>query len=97
LAHNDLATILSVARNALPPVTVADINALLAALGEFLNAIDRHYCEGTTSFADPIQNGDGDSLARWLRDGVRYREDELNRKRIEAGLPPVPPSLPPEA
>jgi len=97
LAHNDLATILSVGTSPLPPVTVADIDALLADLAAFLNAIDLRYCEGTTFFADPIQNGDGDSLARWLRDGVRYREEAWNRKRVDAGLPAVPPSLPPEA
>jgi hypothetical protein len=97
LAHNDLATILASGSNPLPPVTVADIDGLLDSLGRFLNTIDGHFCENTTFFADPIQNGDGDSLARWLRDGVTYREQLLNLKRAQAGLPEVPSSLLPEA
>ena len=97
LAHNDLATVLNAGSNPLPPVTVSDIDELLTLLANFLNAIDYHYCENTTFFDSPIQNGDGDTLAGWLRDGVRFREQEMNRKRTLAGLPEVPSSLPPEA
>ena len=96
LAHNDLPTILAQGGARLPEVTVADLDGLLAGLAEILNVVDRHYRGNTTFFADPIQQGDGTAVARCLRDGLAYREDAMNRRLADAGLPPMPPSVPPE-
>jgi hypothetical protein len=96
LAHNDLPTILAESGKLLPSVTVADLDALLAGLAEILNVVDRHYRGNTTFFAEPVQRGDGAAVVRCLRDGLAYREEALNQKRAEAGLPLVPTSVPAE-
>jgi hypothetical protein len=95
LAHNDLTTIL-VGGAALPAVTVADIDELLAGLADILNAVDRYYRGNTTFFADPIQEGDGTAVVRCLRDGLAYQEDAIHGKFAEDGLPPLPRTVPPE-
>jgi len=63
----------------LPAVTVADADKLLGGLAEILNEVDRHYRGNTTFFAEPIQHGDGEAVARCLRDGLAYREEAMKR------------------
>lgn len=97
LAHNDLKTILEQEAMPLPPATVGEIRTTLREAGEFLNIIDLHYRRSTTTFGYVMIEGDADGIVGLIRDGLRLREGNLNRKRSEAGLEPVDWSIPDDA
>lgn len=97
LAHNDLKTILEQEAIPLRPATVGDVKATLRETGKFLNLIDLHYRESTTTFGYVMIEGDADSIVGLLRDGLILREGNLNRRRSEAGLEPVDWSIPDDA
>jgi hypothetical protein len=97
LAHNDLKTILEQETIPLPPAAVGEIRTTLREAGEFLNVIDLHYRKSTTTFGYVMIEGDADGIVGLIRDGLRLREGNLNRKRSEAGLEPVDWSIPSDA
>lgn len=97
LAHNDLKTILEQDTMSLPPATVGEIRTTLREAGEFLNAIDLHYQKSTTTFGYVMIEGDADGIVGLIRDGLRLREGNLNKKRSEAGLEAVDWSIPDDA
>ena len=97
LAHNDLKSILDQEANPLPAATVGDVRKMLHETGEFLNSIDLHYCRSTTAFGLAMIDGDANSLVSLVRDGLLYRQNKLNVKRLEAGMDPVDWSIPDDA
>ena len=97
LAHNDLKTILDQEANPLPAATVGDIRKMLHEAGEFLNLIDLHFCRSTTAFGFTMIDGDANSLVRLAREGLLFRQNEINVKRAEAGMDPVDWSIPDDA
>lgn len=97
LAHNDLKSILEQETMPLPPATVGEIRATLRETGQFLNAIDLHYQKSTTTFGFVMIEGDADGIVGLVRDGLRLREGNLNKKMSEAGLEPVDWSIPDDA
>ena len=97
LAHNDLNTILGQEANSLPAATVGDVRKMLHEAGEFLNAIDLHYCRSTTAFGLTMIDGDANRLVGLAKDGLLYRQKKLNFKKVEAGMDPIDWRIPDDA
>lgn len=81
LAHRDLDLALGQSVQPLAPASRAAVKASLAALEELLNAVSLHYLDSTTLFHLGPGGDDAVSLLYLLRDGLRSRDERLERKR----------------
>jgi len=77
LAHLDLDTSLKLLPDALPAVTIEQIDAALEITREYLNLLERFYTESETGYEHFIMHSDGDALVEMLKLGLRY--DELRK------------------
>lgn len=80
LAHLDLAVALRTPAQPLPDVSRQMIDDALAALRDYLNAIEIHFNDSEWGYEHFIMNSDGDALAATLRAGLRYGELLQDRK-----------------
>lgn len=97
LAHSDLKSLLNPDSHGLPPVTLSDIRKILSETASFLNAIEHKYLDKRTVYGYTMIIGDANDVVKLIRDGMIYREQRLNRHRIEAGLEPINSSVPNDA
>lgn len=51
-----------------------EIEEALQALRDFMNTIERHYCDNTTLYEHTVTQADGDMLLGMLARGLRYSE-----------------------
>ncbi len=94
IAHNDLLTHLDDAGSPLSNATVGEINELLESTQAFLNKIDMYYCKSQTLFSSQVLNGDADTMIGFLADGMRFREEQLNRRLRSLGQQTVDWEIP---
>jgi AbiU2 len=94
LAHRDLD--LSLKRNqlALAPATPEQVEALLSALRNVLNRIEKKLCRASTVYDSP-SHGDAEALLYVIRDGLQHDRDRCERLkrgelRAEDMEPPEP-------
>jgi AbiU2 len=92
LAHRDLELALGQSVQPLAPASRASVKSALMALASALNAVSIHFRSSTTVF-ERGPDGDATSLLYLLRDGLRYREELIDR--IKRGECP-PSALKPE-
>ena len=84
LAHLDLAIALCTTAQPLPGVSRQMIDDALAALRDYLNAIEMHFNDSEWGYEHFIMKSDGDSLAATLRAGLRY-EELLQERKLPIG------------
>jgi hypothetical protein len=73
IAHLDLSRALSHVET-LPGIERGAIEAVLASVRDYLNAIHKHYENKTVAYEHPFNQGDGKSLIQVLKHGVRWRK-----------------------
>lgn len=94
LAHRDLAVALATAGDPLPGISLADVEAALAALRVLLNKLERHYLDTEVDYQMVLTNpGDADSLVHYLSKGLKA--ERAWRERLQTGTP-LPEDLAPE-
>ena len=94
IAHNDLLTQLDDAGSPLPNTTVGEMNELLESTQVFLNKIEMYYCNSQTLYSSQVLTGDADSIIRYLADGMRYQEEQLNQRLLSLGQKTVDWEIP---
>jgi hypothetical protein len=84
LAHRDLALALASAKDPLPGISRADIEAAMLSIRTLLNRLSGHYIDSEVLYQLLITNGGGaDSLVYYLQQGLRSQEKR--RERLEKG------------
>ena len=83
IAHRDLKLALEEATKAIEPVSLQQMTKALKSLAAVLNAISKHYLDSSTGFEHVNRHNGAMSLLRVLDEGVRAREEQL--ERVNAG------------
>jgi hypothetical protein len=75
IAYSDLPTVLKDgSRTLVPEPTVQEIEAALAPLRDFMNALEGAFCQVETAYEHFISREDGDDLVLLLQMARRYME-----------------------
>lgn len=74
LAHLDLNTALRVDSNSLPDISRQMIEDAMHLMREYMNTIERHYCNDPMGYEYFWMNGDGEALISMLKYGISYKE-----------------------
>jgi hypothetical protein len=74
LAHLDLLTSMKSGPAPLPGISRQMIEDALAAVRQYLNAIEQHYDDTENGYEHFVMSSDGDALLAVLRAGLRYEE-----------------------
>lgn len=75
LAHLDLKTHVDPENNPLPGATFDDLHEVLKLLSEFMNTVEKYFCESETGYEHFLMYGsDGDALVNLLKYGQRYEQ-----------------------
>jgi hypothetical protein len=85
LAHNDLNTKLKHTTEALPGITIEDVNGAVKSLQEVLNAFNRYFFSSETYFTI-VENGGVKALFVYLQKGMEAFEDEKQQMLAAYGL-----------
>lgn len=80
LAHLDLTTAMQSTANPLPEISRQMIEDALQVVREYMNSIERHYCDSEMGYEHFMISSGGDALVSMLKYGLRYEELLQDRK-----------------
>ncbi len=87
IAHKDFALALGLPATPLDHASRAAVAQGLAAFSDVLNAVSAHYLDSTTMFELGSASPEASSVLHLLRDGMRYRQERVNRLKTGTHSP----------